>query len=135
MKWCFALIFGFVASSGMAENVRPVWGEFAGENALKHVQALVDCGPRPPATEAIEKARRYITKQLEEFGWKVTPQPFTNSTPQGEIKFANLIATFGEKAQPSFILCSHYDTKFFPTATFVGANDGGSSNGILLEMA
>jgi Zn-dependent M28 family amino/carboxypeptidase len=39
------------------------------------------------------------------------------------------------KASPSFLLCSHYDTKTFETAPFVGANDGGSSNGILLEMA
>jgi Zn-dependent M28 family amino/carboxypeptidase len=32
-------------------------------------------------------------------------------------------------------VCSHYDTKTFDDARFVGANDGGSSTGILLEMA
>jgi len=36
---------------------------------------------------------------------------------------------------PSFLLCSHYDTKIFNTVQFVGANDGGSSNGVLLEIA
>lgn len=30
---------------------------------------------------------------------------------------------------------SHYDTKYYPNIRFVGANDGGSSTGILLEMA
>jgi Zn-dependent M28 family amino/carboxypeptidase len=32
-------------------------------------------------------------------------------------------------------LCSHYDTKLFDTIRFVGANDGGSSTGLLLELA
>jgi Zn-dependent M28 family amino/carboxypeptidase len=32
-------------------------------------------------------------------------------------------------------LCSHYDTKLFDTIRFVGANDGGSSTGLLLEIA
>jgi glutaminyl-peptide cyclotransferase len=34
-----------------------------------------------------------------------------------------------------FLLCSHYDTKIFDTFPFVGANAGGSSTGLLLEMA
>ncbi|MDQ6624502.1 MAG: M28 family peptidase [Verrucomicrobiota bacterium] len=108
--------------------------EFSGEKALAHVQALVDLGPRPPASDALEQARVYITKQLEGFGWRVTRQTFSDTTPQGPVTFVNLLATFPE-AQPSFLLCSHYDTKIFTTARFVGANDGGSSNGILLEMA
>ena len=33
------------------------------------------------------------------------------------------------------MLCSHYDTKTFNTIRFVGANDGGSSTGLLLELA
>jgi Zn-dependent M28 family amino/carboxypeptidase len=32
------------------------------------------------------------------------------------------------------LLCSHYDTKLFDTIRFVGANDGGSSTGLLLEL-
>ena len=40
-----------------------------------------------------------------------------------------------EKPGPTFLLCSHYDTKIFDTFRFVGANDGGSSTGLLLEMA
>jgi Zn-dependent M28 family amino/carboxypeptidase len=32
-------------------------------------------------------------------------------------------------------LSSHYDTKRFDTIRFVGANDGGSSTGLLLELA
>jgi len=49
-----------------------------------------------------------------------------------------LIAHFsgqGKPASPRFLLCSHYDTKIFDTIRFVGANDGGSSTGLLLELA
>ena len=115
---------------------KKIWKEFSGENALRHVQVMVDFGPRPPATPAIEKTRDYLTKQLELSGWKVTRQTFTDSTPRGKIEFVNLIATYGGKdGAPSFLVCSHYDTKTFDTARFVGANDGGSSTGVLLELA
>src|SRR6266446_9757465 len=103
-----------------------IWEEFSGEKAMEHVQRLVDLGPRPPASEAIEKSRAYIEKQLEECGWSVTRQAFTDDTPRGKVSFVNLIAQFHTReaksgAPPSFLLCSHYDTKSFETIRFVGA--------------
>src|SRR5215471_446466 len=114
-----------------------IWEEFSGEKALAHVQRLVDFGPRPSGSEAIEKSRRYIEDQLRGSGWQVTRQAFTDDTPRGKVEFVNLIARFpgqGNAAQ-SFLLCSHYDTKMFDAIKFVGANDGGSSTGLLLELA
>ena len=112
-----------------------LWEEFSGENALRHVQKLVDAGPRPPGSEALEQARLYITQELKGLGWTVTRQTFTNPTPRGDVTFVNLVATFSADAQPVFLLCSHYDTKVFDNVPFVGANDGGSSNGLLIELA
>ena len=115
-----------------------IWEEFSGEKALAHVQRLVDLGPHPAGSEAIEKARDYIEEQLRHSGWQVTRQAFTDETPRGKIHFVNLIARFpgAEKAvPPSFLFASHYDTKLFDTIRFVGANDGGSSTGLLLELA
>ena len=112
-----------------------IWTEFSGDKALGHVQKLVDLGPRPPESEAIQKARAYITEQLRSFGWTVTEQPFTDQTPHGPAHFTNLIARFGDSTKPNFLLCSHYDTKIFDAFRFVGANDGGSSNGVILEIA
>lgn len=117
----------------------PIWENVSGEKALAHVQALVDLGPRPPGSEALEKSRVYIEKQLSIVGWKVTRQSFSDVTPRGTVRFVNLIAHFDvpadKKDLPSFLLCSHYDTKQFDTERFVGANDGGSSTGLLLELA
>jgi glutaminyl-peptide cyclotransferase len=113
-----------------------IWEEFSGEKALAHIQRLVDLGPRPPASGAIEKSRDYIENQLRLSGWQVTRQAFTDDTPRGKVQFLNLIARFpGQRSTaPSFLLCSHYDTKTFDTIRFVGANDGGSSTGLLLEL-
>ena len=115
-----------------------IWEEFSGEKALAHVQRLVDLGPHPSGSDAIEKARDYIESQLRHSGWQITRQAFTDDTPRGKIHFVNLIARFeadANSASQSLLLCSHYDTKSFDTIHFVGANDGGSSTGMLLEMA
>ncbi len=116
-------------------NQEKIWEQFSGEKALAHVQTMVNFGPRPPASEAIEKTRTYLTHQLESFGWKVERQSFADETSRGKIQFVNLIATFANGSAPTFLVCSHYDTKTFDTARFVGANDGGSSTGVLLELA
>jgi glutaminyl-peptide cyclotransferase len=115
-----------------------IWEEFSGDKAFAHVQRLVNFGPRPAGSEALEKSRVYVEDQLRRSGWRVTRQAFSDDTPRGKIQFVNLIAQFsgeGNAASPSFLLCSHYDTKMFDTVRFVGANDGGSSTGLLLELA
>ena len=125
------------AGSSRAAETK-IWEEFSGEKALLHVQHLVDLGPHPVGSDAIEKAREYIEAQLRHSGWQVTRQGFTEETPRGKVRFVNLIARFsgdGNAAAPSFLLCSHYDTKLFDAIRFVGANDGGSSTGLLLELA
>ena len=124
-----------IAASCDKPPEKKIWTEFSGDRALAHVQALVDVGPRPPGSDAIIRARAYIEEQLESSGWKVIEQAFSDQTPRGEMKFVNLVARFGGAAKPAFLLCSHYDTKIFDSFQFVGANDGGSSTGLLLELA
>ena len=123
------------ATQSAAGDRKKIWEDFSGDKAFGHVQAMVEFGPRPPGSDAIEKTRAYLTKQLEQAGWKVQPQRFSEETPRGKVEFVNLIATFRPSAGPSFLLCSHYDTKTFDNARFVGANDGASSTGVLLELA
>jgi hypothetical protein len=130
----FALTVGADSARGWESRI---WEEFSGDKALAHVQRLVDFGPRPPGSEAIDKSRDYIERELRLFGWQVIRQAFTGDTPRGKVRFVNLIARFRAQGStaPSFLLCSHYDTKTFDTIRFVGANDGGSSTGLLLELA
>ncbi len=113
-------------------------GKVSGERALGHVEALVAFGPRPAGSEALEKSRQYLEKELAAKGWVTRRQTFTTKTPKGEVEFTNLRARFGEKAWSSRVtglLCSHYDTKAYDGFAFVGANDAGSSTGLLVELA
>jgi len=113
-----------------------LWENFSGATAFAHVQHLVELGPRPAGSEALEKSRVYIVDQLKSFGWTASRSQFSAPTPRGMMTFVNLVARFGsKKGTAQFLLCSHYDTKTFDTIRFVGANDGGSSSGLLLEMA
>ena len=134
-----AAVLPFCFATSVTKSGPPkIWEEFSGEKAFAHVQRLVDFGPRPAGSTAIEKSRDYIEDQLRRFGWQVTSQAFSNDTPRGKIHFVNLLAKFSgqENARASLLLlCSHYDTKMFDTIQFVGANDGGSSTGLLLELA
>jgi glutaminyl-peptide cyclotransferase len=128
------------ASRQSSDDPGKPWQEFSGGKALVHVQKLVSLGPRPPGSLAIEKARAYIAETLTTYGWRVERQAFTDDTPRGKVSFVNLIADFavpksGASNQSKFLLCSHFDTKTFETIRFVGANDGGSSTGALMEMA
>ncbi|MGH8101445.1 MAG: M28 family peptidase [Chthoniobacterales bacterium] len=131
------LLFGCHRAEKSPATGATIWAEFSGESAFAHVQQLVDLGPRPPQSDALEKTRVYIDHQLRLAGWTVERQEFADETPRGLVRFANLIARFHApgKTPMSFLLCSHYDTKIFDTFRFVGANDAGSSTGLLLEMA
>jgi len=134
---CLATL-AILSVQSCSSRTGPLWESFSGEKAFAHVQQLVDLGPRPAGSEALEKSRLYIIDQLKSAGWTVTRSEFSDQTPRGKMTFVNLIARFGtnEKKEPGqFLLCSHYDTKTFETIRFVGANDGGSSTGLLIEMA
>jgi glutaminyl-peptide cyclotransferase len=134
----FLATFAILSGQSCSLRSAPLWENFSGEKAFAHVQHLVDLGPRPAGSEALEKSRLYIIEQLKSAGWTVARSEFSDQTPRGKMTFVNLIARFGtseKKEAAQFLLCSHYDTKTFDTIRFVGANDGGSSTGLLIEMA
>lgn len=135
--WTLFVLFLFAGCQKKTPRFGEPWKDFSGAAALVHVQALVDLGPRPSESPAIAKSRTYIRQQLERSGWRVREQKFTDATPRGKVTFVNLIARHGPrpKKEQRFLLCSHYDTKSFDEIRFVGANDGGSSTGALIEMA
>lgn len=106
-----------------------------GNRAFAHVKAMVDLGPRPAGSEAIERTRDYIRQQMTAIGLTAKDQTFTAQTPVGAVKMVNLIVTLPGKRPDRIIISSHYDTKPEKAFTFVGANDAGSSTGLLIELA
>jgi len=107
----------------------------SGDKAMEHVRAQVAFGPRPPGSPALEKCRNYIIERLRDHGYTVEQDAFEANTPYGAKKMVNLIGRKGTGDRGIIALASHYDSKYMEGKQFVGANDGASSTGLLLELA
>ena len=106
-----------------------------GAAALRHVERLVAIGPRVAGSPGGERARAYIVGELRRIGVEPEVQSFEAATPHGRLRMANLIARLPGRRAEVIVLAGHYDTKLFNSFRFVGANDGGSSAGLLIELA
>lgn len=105
---------------------------FSGSNAYRHTAALCALGPRPSGSEGYAQQLGYLETRLTAAGWMVRRDTFR---PQGSpVDMTNLHARFGEseEARPLLLSC-HIDTKRL--RGFIGADDGASGAGVLLELA
>jgi len=113
----------------------------SGTSALDFTRRAVAFGPRPPGSPANHALQNYILTELKKDGCEIVEDAFTAKTPQGMIAMKNILARFPGKPPRSggvtraIAITGHFDTKFFPGRKFVGASDGGSSTGLLLELA
>ncbi len=107
--------------------------EFNGERAFNDLRQLVQLGPRPAGSESLERARAYIERQLSAAGADIREDPFVAT--MGKIPMTNVIGVINGERPTVVILAGHYDTARIDGVHFVGANDGGSSAALLLEMA
>ncbi|MFW9890282.1 MAG: M28 family peptidase [Candidatus Thorarchaeota archaeon] len=114
--------------------------EFDGTNAMAHLVAQCDFGPRPPGSDNLSRCREYIVDTLESHGWSTTLQNFTYR----DESCANIIAWHGPIRNATVILSAHYDTRPYAdndpdpanrSRPVLGANDGASGTAVLLEMA
>ena len=110
-------------------------GEFSGAEALGFTKRVVDFGPRPSGSPEIQKLQLYILGELKSLGCNAIQDDFTASTPLGRTPMKNILVRFPGTSGKAEVFTGHYDTKSMPGSYFVGANDGGSSAGLLLEMA
>ena len=72
-------------------------------------------------------------RQLQSFGCPVEQAAFRSQTPIGTVEMKNIIVKIPGQSPDILLFTTHYDTKRM--ANFVGADDGGSSTGVMLELA
>jgi len=120
------------ATAPSAVQTRPVYD---GERAFEHVRKMVEIGPRPAGSAELARTREYLSGELQTAGLKVTTDQFTAQTPNGAREMVNITAELAGDSRDVIIISSHYDTKPVKEFRFVGANDGGSSTGALIEIA
>jgi glutaminyl-peptide cyclotransferase len=108
-------------------------GGFDGARAYDHTAKMVSFGPRPPASDAIHRTQDYIRTQLKSFGCAIDEDDFHSQTPIGSLEMKNIFAKIPGDGPGIILLLTHYDTARIDN--FVGAEDAGSSTGLMLEMA
>jgi Zn-dependent M28 family amino/carboxypeptidase len=123
------LVVGGVTSRGATAS------RFDGQAAFHHVERLVAIGPRPAGSPAAARTRDYLVAELKRAGLEVRVEPFEARTPEGVIRMANVVAVVPGRRPDVVMIAGHYDTKVFRDFRFVGANDGGSSAALLVELA
>ena len=126
-----SLFYLLLISPAFAQNTHSA--PFSGAEALTLTGRAVAFGVRPDGSPAIGKLRTWIRQQLASDGGEISGDAFTSQTPNGPLAMENIIAKFPGKSGRAIAITGHYDTKKMPN--FVGANDGGSSTGFLLELA
>ncbi len=102
--------------------------------AMQYVRDVVAFGPRPIGSPNHKKLETYITSHLK--GVPVEDDAFIAETPEGKFPVRNIIAKFPGTRDGIIVIAGHYDTNYpLRNTGYVGANDGGSSTAILLELA
>ena len=108
-------------------------GGFDGKRAFDQVAKQVGFGPRPSGSPAIAQLQQYLQSELTSYGCKVDSDDFHAETPVGRLAMKNIVAKIPGEKPGIIMLATHYDTKLMPN--FVGADDAGSSSGLMLELA
>ena len=101
---------------------------------MQYVKDIVAFGPRPIGSANHKRVEDYITSHLK--GDIVEHDVFTADTPEGKFPVHNIIAKYPGTKDGIIVVASHYDTNYpLRNTSFIGANDGGSSSALLLELA
>jgi glutaminyl-peptide cyclotransferase len=102
--------------------------------AMQYTREVVAFGERPIGSANHKKLESYIYAHLK--GDQVEDDLFTADTSEGKFPVRNIIAKFSGNRDGIIVIAGHYDTNYWLRNTgYVGANDGGSSTAILLELA
>lgn len=108
-------------------------GGFDGKRAFAHVAKQVSFGPRPSGSQAIVHLQDYLQTELKSYGCNVETDSFGADTPVGRLPMKNILVKIPGEKPGVILLGTHYDTLL--KDNFVGADDGGSSTALMLEVA
>lgn len=120
---------------------------FDAESAFDFIQNQVNFGIREPNSAGHRQTRDYLISELRKFAGSnaVFAQNFQVEGYGGDtLELSNIIAAFNPQAKTRILLAAHWDTR--PRAEedsdtqrvdepILGADDGGSGVGVLLELA
>ncbi len=124
----WVLILLMLPASGLAQQ------HFRGDRALEITREFVAIGPRWCLSPGHAKAEAFLRNEFRHD--QLEEDTFTANTPIGPVPMRNFIVRFPGKKDGVIVLTTHYETNYpLRNIGFVGANDGGSTTGLLIEIA
>jgi Zn-dependent M28 family amino/carboxypeptidase len=119
--------------------------KFNGDTAYAFTAKQVSFGPRNPGSGGHSEALNYFYNQFEQYTDSVQLQQFSYSGYNNEVlNLTNIIASFNPDDTNRIMITAHWDTRprsdndQNPTNVnlpILGANDGASGCGVILELA
>lgn len=123
-----------------AKNPAP---DLLADSAYYFIQKQVDFGPRVPNTKAHKECAQYLEKELQRFGLETTVQEATVKAYTGtSLQIKNIMGRINPSNPNRILLYAHWDSRHIAdrdtkdqNKAILGANDGASGVGVLLEVA
>jgi hypothetical protein len=119
--------------------------EFDAASAYGFVKKQAEFGPRVPGTPAHAACAAWLAETLRQWTPDVVVQEFKARAYDGRpLEGKNIVASFDQDKKDRVLLCAHWDSRPFadhdpdPANHYkpvMGANDGASGVGVLLEIA
>lgn len=132
-------------TSKQVEVYQKVSPDFNADSAYAFVQKQVDFGPRVPNTPQHVACGDYLVNELKRFGAEITEQKATLTAYNGtKLNARNIIGSYATDKKDKILLFAHWDTRPYADhdpkkenyhTPILGANDGASGVGVLLEIA
>ena len=144
LRTCFFLLittFGLELASAFQTTSDP--DGLSPERAFAYLEQICDIGSRTTGTEGMRKQQEMLERHFAKLGGTVLWQPFPYRHPEtgNDVEVKNMFVQWAPENPNRVFLCTHYDTKPFPTkdpinpkGLFVGANDGGSGTALFMEL-
>jgi Zn-dependent M28 family amino/carboxypeptidase len=116
---------------------------FNSDSAYFFVEQQVNFGPRVISSKAWDNCSKYLTNKLESYNAKVIVQQAPITTyDQKNHTLRNIIGSYSPEKNNRIALFAHWDSRHVAdydtintSQPILGANDGGSGVGVLLEIA
>lgn len=119
---------------------------FNADSAYQNVKNQVDFGPRIPGSEGHKKCADYLIKELSRYGADtvIEQRSVVTAFNGDKLPINNIMGQFNKNVSKRILLLAHWDTRPWADAEadrakhstpILGANDGGSGVGVLLEIA
>ncbi|MBX2845494.1 MAG: M28 family peptidase [Saprospiraceae bacterium] len=119
--------------------------DFNADSAYYFVQKQVDFGPRVPGTKEHKSAAEWLEKKLGSYTDTIQVQTASATMYTGtKIPIYNIIGSFNPEAEDRILLAAHWDSRHIAekdadesrkNEPILGANDGASGVGVLIELA